>query len=256
MADTTQKEALTTKMGHRRVRRGNTTDAEALKLILIEAAHELFKEGGLAALTMRNLAAKAQVAAMTPYTYFKNKSDILSHIKDDIIREMLDLSLKSVKEATSAREALHRSNLCVLQFLAARPDKFRLMFYSSEDDTDETLTWGGAASLTTLDLYEFDQSLLVALAREVGGHPENACLASSYRYATIIGFTQLCLLRMREISRSAEAMNAISEVMLDAVVHMLKKEPDPSKLAALFPSEANAPQPDVEKPNTNVGPEG
>ena len=211
-----------TKLGHRRVRRGNQVDAEALRLILIEEAHRLFREGGLGALTMRNLAAKAQVAPMTPYTYFKNKSDILGHIKNDIALDLLKTQMESVRDAKSAREALLVSTKELWRFWIAQPENFRLMFDMSSE-ADDTLTWGAAASLTILDLRDFDHMLAANLASEIGGHVDLAEIAARHRHATVVGSLQLSMLNRDEFWTSNEAIDVLSESIVAAMESLLMK---------------------------------
>src|ERR1700704_3572384 len=47
---------------------------------VIEAALDLIDADGLPALNLRKLAASLGVSAMTPYSYFKDKSDLLNAI--------------------------------------------------------------------------------------------------------------------------------------------------------------------------------
>ena len=45
---------------------------------MTDAALALFSEGGLDAVSMRGLAARLNISAMTPYHYFADKAELLS----------------------------------------------------------------------------------------------------------------------------------------------------------------------------------
>ncbi len=62
---------------------------------VVSAAVELMDEGGVAALSMRKLAARLNSAPMTLYTYVDTKADILEFALDGVFTEMLTAAVRS-----------------------------------------------------------------------------------------------------------------------------------------------------------------
>ena len=78
-----------------RVRRGSEADADKLRDELLAAALALFMEGGVESVTMRALATKVGVSAMTPYRYFEDKNHLLRGISRGSRLDTVDVLLWS-----------------------------------------------------------------------------------------------------------------------------------------------------------------
>src|SRR5262245_50086438 len=72
-----------------RVRRGNADDAEQLRRDLTRAAVELVAEKGVAALSIRAVAARVGVSPMATYRYFADKADLLGGIWELVLTSLL-----------------------------------------------------------------------------------------------------------------------------------------------------------------------
>jgi AcrR family transcriptional regulator len=57
---------------------------------ILGAARELMREGGLEALSMRDLAVRAQVSSRTPYNLFGSKTDVLMGLLDEPLQRLWD----------------------------------------------------------------------------------------------------------------------------------------------------------------------
>jgi AcrR family transcriptional regulator len=211
-----------TKNGHKRVRRGNVNDAESIRRNLIKAANELFAEGGLGAVTMRDVAARAEVAIMTPYTYFKNKSDLLWHIKNSVIQELLEDQVNAISEANSPRDVIRASSLAFLKFWVNRLEKYRLMYLPLSLEGKEVLVWG-SESKEIADLRELQRRITAEFANYVGGNLQNVQAAIGFRHATTLGFIHLNIVNPGGHKNTEESMQSMTNVMIDAVEIMLKK---------------------------------
>jgi AcrR family transcriptional regulator len=55
---------------------------------ILTAARELMREGGLEALSMRDLAVRAQVSSRTPYNLFGSKTDVLMGLLDEPLQRL------------------------------------------------------------------------------------------------------------------------------------------------------------------------
>src|ERR1700741_1210395 len=103
---------------------------------LVDAAERLFARHGLDAVTMRQLAAELGVSPMTPYRYFRDKSEILA-----AVRAAGSLRLAQALEAARARPLSLRARGAAaaeayLAFAFEHPDAYKLMFDADQPDED------------------------------------------------------------------------------------------------------------------------
>jgi AcrR family transcriptional regulator len=140
---------------------------------VLSAAVSLADEGGIESLTMRKLAQKLGVEAMTLYYYVANKDDILNGIVDVVVSEIeapaRDPDWKAAlrKSAISAHEVLlHHPWACGLMMSPPRVRPARLRFM----DSVLRSLWeaGFSAELTYLAYHAFDSHILGFTLWEVG----------------------------------------------------------------------------------------
>lgn len=100
------------------------TDAQrtAFREKICTHAEALFAEHGLEAVTMRQLAAQLGVSAMTPYTYFRDRDDLLAAVRTRVF-ERFAAAMEAA--ATSNRDA---SGAAYAAFAVEQPGAYRLMF--------------------------------------------------------------------------------------------------------------------------------
>jgi AcrR family transcriptional regulator len=103
---------------------------------LCAAAERLFAAKGLDGVTMRQLAAELGVSPMTPYRYFRDKSEILA-----AVRAAGFLRLAEALEAARARPLSARARGAAaaeayLAFAFEHPDAYKLMFDLDQPDED------------------------------------------------------------------------------------------------------------------------
>jgi AcrR family transcriptional regulator len=103
---------------------------------LCEAAERLFAAKGLDGVTMRQLATELGVSPMTPYRYFRDKSEILA-----AVRAAGYLRLAQALEAARARDLGPRARGAAvgeayLDFAFAHPSAYKLMFDLDQPDEE------------------------------------------------------------------------------------------------------------------------
>lgn len=99
---------------------------------LCEAATELFAEKGVDGVTMREIAAKLGVSAMTPYRYFKDKDDILAAVRARAFDRFADTLEKAYAGSEPLQERARRKRQAYIRFALERRDCYRLMFDLSQ----------------------------------------------------------------------------------------------------------------------------
>jgi AcrR family transcriptional regulator len=118
------------------VKSRNTPRAEDTRRKIYEAAMELFREKGFDETTMRDIAAKADVALGGAYYYFSSKDAIVLAL----YREMQESSNAPVLEALAGRKKLKERIRCVLEkrleFLAPNRKFCAALFRHAPDGAD------------------------------------------------------------------------------------------------------------------------
>ena len=140
---------------------------------VLSAAVSLADEGGIESLSMRKLAQKVGVEAMTLYYYVANKDDILDGIVDLVVGEIetpdkgADWKAALRKSAISAHQVLLRHPwACGLMMSPARVRPARLRFMDSV--LGSLREAGLSAKLTYLAYHAFDSHLLGFTLWEIG----------------------------------------------------------------------------------------
>lgn len=132
---------------------------------LIEAAAELVDEGGPAAVTLREVGARAGVSHNAPYRHFADKRDLLAVVAAGSLH---DLAGRFRAAEGAGAERVLRAALSYLEWAAEHPARFKLVFGAWGPEPHDEL--GAAAGAATEAMYA-----CVAAAIEDGslaGDPE------------------------------------------------------------------------------------
>jgi AcrR family transcriptional regulator len=94
---------------------------------ILAAAWDLVREGGIAALSMRELAARVGMRAPSLYTYFPSKNELLDAMYAEGMRQM-DERVRSSPPGRNPRETLRNRARAFVGAAAADPVRFALLF--------------------------------------------------------------------------------------------------------------------------------
>ena len=111
---------------------------------LIEAAAALVDEGGPAAVTLREVGARAGVSHNTPYRHFADKRDLLAVVAAGSLR---DLAARFRAAGGDGAERVLRAALSYLEWAAEHPARFKLVFGAWGPEPHDEL--GAAAGAAT-----------------------------------------------------------------------------------------------------------
>ena len=112
----------------KRVRRGNQEDADQLRQELMQAAVELVAEQGVHALTVRAVAQRVGVSAMTPYRYFADKTELLEGVWR-LAMEAMGKRVSAAVAATRGGRAKQRASIdAFMGYWEEHPDYYCLLF--------------------------------------------------------------------------------------------------------------------------------
>lgn len=180
-----------------RVRRGNQADAERLRAELIDAARQLYAEGGLAAVSVRAVAARVGVSPMSTYRYFADKAELLGGLWQSVFDELYDEASQAVAAAQGARER-HRTFVdAIVRYWETHLDNFCLVHGFTSLGQDRQAKTQLASGAVYGRLRELGVEVSEAFAREIGGDPARGRLASEIRLAMTLGYLHGTLVAKR-----------------------------------------------------------
>ncbi len=219
-----------------RVRRGSAADADRLRDELLSAALALFIDDGLEAVTMRAVAMRVGVSAMTPYRYFEDKGHLLRGIWQYVLSAAWQQMLAASQGVAGAQERIRAQVNAFIDYWEANPQHYRLVYM-----TEQTTRSDEQGRLATLPIYasvlEASLEASRALAVQIGGDPAHAKLASDMRFLMVSGYLHARLVNRRYPWTPVDVLRpAFVELTLQAMASCLRdgpqKAPAPAKKIA------------------------
>ena len=223
-----------------RVRRGSEADADRLRDELLAAALVLFMEGGLEAVTMRAVATRVGVSAMTPYRYFEDKGHLLRGIWQHMLGAAWQAMLAASQGLGDIRDRVRAQINAFIDYWEANPQHYRLVYM-----TEQTMRHDEQGTLAALPIYAsvLDASLMTSreLAAQVGGDPAHAKLASDIRFMMVSGYLHARLVNRRYPWTAPDILRpAFVELILEAMASCLRNGPQRPPAAARKRARATA----------------
>lgn len=181
----------------RRVRRGSAEDHDQLRQRIVAAAFAIHAREGVAALSMRTLAAEIGVSAMALYRYYPSKAELLRAMWEVVLSEAQASVNAAVATRKTARARLRASIEAFIGYWESHPAHFRLVFMTPETMEDP----GKEPHLTRSQAYvsavDLAGPLIGDLVAEIGGRSERVLVARDLRMSLMIGYLHARLINTR-----------------------------------------------------------
>lgn len=100
---------------------------------ILEAAHAILREQGIAALSMRALAEKVDYSPAALYKYFANKEELIAELRKQGNELSGAIQRKHLRPGMSTRETFRALTDAYLEFARTYPAYYELMMNSTED---------------------------------------------------------------------------------------------------------------------------
>ena len=215
-----------------RVRRGSAADADRLRDELLATALALFMEDGLEAVTMRAVATRVGVSAMTPYRYFEDKGHLLRGIWQHMLGAAWQAMLAASQGLPDIHDRIRAQINAFIDYWEANPQHYRLVYM-----TEQTTRHDEQGTLAALPIYTdvLDASQVASreLAEQVGGDPAHAKLASDIRFLMISGYLHARLVNRRYPWTAPDVLRpAFVELIIQAMADVLRNGPQRPPVAA------------------------
>ncbi len=177
-----------------RVRRGSVEDSQRMRQALLDAALALFEVGGVDAVTVRAVAARLGLSAMTPYRYFGSRADLLRELWLGVLAE-LEAHLHRAVAPHTDPQARHRALVeAGIDYWETHPAQFQLVFRTQSLVPVEPAP---VLPQTYARLLDFGRQITAELALAIGADPQRAALASDLRVALQFGYLQAVMVNQR-----------------------------------------------------------
>jgi AcrR family transcriptional regulator len=95
---------------------------------ILEASLTLMNEGGLGALSMREVARRAGVSHQAPYHYFADREAILAELAGDGFDQLYDYLVSALGQARNKAHKVQLLGEAYVRFALNKPEVFKLMF--------------------------------------------------------------------------------------------------------------------------------
>jgi AcrR family transcriptional regulator len=95
---------------------------------ILEASLTLMNEGGLGALSMREVARRAGVSHQAPYHYFADREAILAELAGDGFDKLYDYMVSALGQARNKAHKVQLLGETYVRFALNHPEVFKLMF--------------------------------------------------------------------------------------------------------------------------------
>lgn len=106
-----------------------TVSRDDVRTSILEASVALMNEGGLGALSMREVARRAGVSHQAPYHYFTDREAILAELAGDGFNRLYDYMVSAIGLARNTRADKNRAmGEAYIRFALNNPEVFSLMF--------------------------------------------------------------------------------------------------------------------------------
>ena len=109
-------------------------DVEGVRAEIGAAAARLYAKGGLAEITMRDLAEATGRSPMGLYRYFRDRDEIVACLRTDAFTRFSEALEKAFASGNDAFARARAVGQAYLEFALKNPDAYRLMFDMSQPD--------------------------------------------------------------------------------------------------------------------------
>ncbi|MBA3825452.1 MAG: TetR/AcrR family transcriptional regulator [Ktedonobacterales bacterium] len=193
---------------------------------LLDAALRVIAEGGVAGLTLREVARQAGVSHNAPYHHFADKAALVAALVDEGFTQFAQTMQFAYDAAEgSALDKMVCIGVAYVQFAMNHPAQFRLMFRPELRASDQCLPLQAHKTYETSSGFDVVIRALQAAQREglvAEGDTEHLALAA---WSTVHGLADLILDGNRNIASTTEEALALARVTVEIMVQGLAKRP-------------------------------
>jgi AcrR family transcriptional regulator len=127
---------------------------ESLRQKILDAARQILLEEGLQQLSMRRIAQRIEYTPTTIYLYFKDKSDIIFHLCEEVYGRVAEVMQTAGTGVEDPVECLCVTMRSYIEFGFSQPDRYRIAFMTDTTSSVDPASFqkSGTMGLTAYEL--------------------------------------------------------------------------------------------------------
>ncbi|MEE8349752.1 MAG: TetR/AcrR family transcriptional regulator [Acidobacteriota bacterium] len=190
-------------------------EKEVLRRKIIQAARELFAEGGYGNATLRQVAQKIEYSPTTIYLHFENKAELLKTISEETLAPLADTFNAIDEEFNDPILTLKNCGLAYVEFGLRHPNEYRLVFMDSQGWNEESMDLSEEEEMPGQWVYESFQILVQDCIAQGRLDPTDAETLTQVLWAALHGVVSLHLnyTRFAWIDQKALATEVIDAII-------------------------------------------
>jgi len=181
-----------------------------LRRALVDAALTLVSQGGLAPLTLRQVARAALVSPAAPYAHFADKSALLAAVAEEGFHALARSMRASAARHRRPRARLEAMGVAYVRFAVAHPAHFQVMFSSTLADR-----WREPPlNQVSLSTFELLVEAVRAVLTEAGHTRADPFEAALLGWSTVHGLSSLWLEGpIQRVSKTKHSIEHLATVL-------------------------------------------
>lgn len=194
---------------------------QQLRREILARAREIYRDEGLAALSMRRVAEEFGLSTMSLYSYFPSKHALLNGLWIEVYEDLLERLLLAPRGVRGPLKVFEAHLRAFLDFWEQRADQYRMIFMSagpSAGATQVDLTLERHPVYAKLLLLLLMQERVAACAGPAEPSARSVRMSSDLVLARLMGYLQLAiaLQRYRLFDRDSLRERAVQDLLRDA----------------------------------------
>lgn len=189
-----------------------------MRAAITDAAWGLYRDGGLEALTMRNISSRLGISAMTPYHYFSDKNELLTDLWQHVLVDVHEAVSNAIASQRGGRARCKALVDAFILFYETHPDEYRLV-YQIQHAPQRPEQAGRAEGTAFARLRQALCDAVAAFAEELGvGATPHRRITEDLVVLTMFGYLQATLVNRRYPWSDRGLLRAacIEQIMLTA----------------------------------------
>jgi len=216
------------------VRRGSEEDAERLRSDLLDAAMQLFAEGGIEGVSVRAIAAKLGISPMAMYRYFADKTELLRGLWQFVNAELLEW-LKAAEAGKRGGRTQQRAVFeAFLGYWEEHPQHFWLVYLTQGSMRPRPDKSPASQNPVYAEILALMRRATEGLAAQIGADTTWVKLSDDIAFAMLLGYLQSAFVNQRypwtdRAQLRAAFINQLIAAKESCLLHGLAMPPLPAK---------------------------
>jgi AcrR family transcriptional regulator len=165
---------------------------ETLRQAILDAARDILLNEGYQAFSMRRIASRIEYTPTTIYLHFKDKTDLLFHLCEEVYERVEEILESAVLELHEPMVRLRATMVAYVEFGLSDPDRYRIAFMTNISPNVDTAGFLKPGS-PGMHVYELVRRRLRDVLDEVSHYPADEETITQALWASAHGLISLLI---------------------------------------------------------------